>query len=417
MAELTSRQKYDFKRDLEEIAGQRGMHTELISLYIPPDKQISDVTGYLRAEASQASNIKSTGTRKNVQGAIESLLSRLRNYRHPPPNGLALFVGAVVTGNNQQDMRAYVIEPPEPVRTFLYRCDSTFHVDPLKEILTEKDIYGLLLIDRRECCIGILRGKTVTPVFYDTSQVPGKHGRGGQSQRRFERLTEIAADEWFKKMGERASEIFRNTPGLVGILLGGPGPSKKYFFDGGFLHYEIQPKIIDLFDTGYTDEYGLRELVERAEGALQNLAIVREKKLMKELLREVTKLEGGLATYGEDHVRYALTMGAVKTLLLSETLRSYRAQIACSNCDYTEPDRTIKADEIEKKLNEKCPKCQSRLQVKEKKDIIDELSELAEGSGAQVELISQDSEEGGTLVKAFGGVAALLRYRADKPKS
>lgn len=416
MVELSSRQRYDFKRDIEEISNLRGQHTELISLYVPASKLISDVTGYLRAEASQASNIKSTQTRKNVQGAIESLLSRLRYYKMAPSNGLALFVGAVVTGNNQQDMRAFVIEPPQPLATFLYRCDSTFFVDPLKEMLAEKEIYGLLLIDRRECTVGVLRGKQIEMVFYDTSQVPGKHGRGGQSQRRFERLTEIAAEEWYKKMGERASDVFRNTPGLVGILVGGPGPSKRYFMEGGFLHYELQTKILDTFDTGYTDEYGLRELVENASEALKNLGLVQEKNLVKRLMSEIQKQDGGLSAYGEQHVRYALQMGAVDTLLLSEGLRSYRAKIACSNCDYEEPDRTIKAADIENKLGEKCPKCQSRLAVKDRKDIVDELSELAESSKANVELVSQDSEEGKMLLKAFGGLAAVLRYRLETPK-
>ncbi len=413
--ELSSRQRYDFKRDLEEISNYRGQHTELISLYLPAEKEVSQFTNYLRSESSQASNIKSTQTRKNVQSAIESLLSRLRYYRMTPKNGLALFVGAVVTGNNQQDMRAYVFEPPQAITTFVYRCDSTFYVDPLKSMMAEKEIYGLLLIDRRECTVGVLRGKQIQMVFYDTSQVPGKHGRGGQSQRRMERLTEIAADEWYKKMGERASEVYRATPGLIGILVGGPGPSKRAFIDGKFLHYEIEPKIIDLFDTGYTDEYGLKELVDNASDAMKTLGLVKEKNLIKRLLGEIRNSDGGLATYGEKQVRYALSMGGVDTLLLSEGLRSYRAKIGCSSCDYTEADRTIKAGAIDDKLEEKCPKCQSRIVIKEKKDVVDELSELAEASKATVELVSQDSEEGDQLLKAFGGIAAIMRYHLEIP--
>ena len=67
--EFTAQEKYEFKRLLEDLRSKSGRGTELISLYIPPDKQISDVTAQLRDEHGQASNIKSKLTRTNVQSA------------------------------------------------------------------------------------------------------------------------------------------------------------------------------------------------------------------------------------------------------------------------------------------------------------------------------------------------------------
>ncbi|MCX6662716.1 MAG: peptide chain release factor aRF-1, partial [Euryarchaeota archaeon] len=289
--EMTQRQIYDLKRQLEELKKCRGKHTELISLYIPPSKQIFDVVSYLRNEYSQSQNIKSKTTMKNVLSAIESIMSRLKTFKQPPPRGLAMFVGHKSVGSDKTDMVAYVIEPPMSVITFLYRCDSEFYTQPLEEMLTEKEIYGLFLIDRRECTVGMLRGSRVEMLRYMTSQVPGKHGRGGQSQRRFERNTEIAAHEWFVKCGERASEIFLAEPKMKGILVGGSGPTKQYFVDEVYLHYEIQNKIIDTFDTGYTDEFGLRELVANAADKMTDLKVSQEKKVMKRFLSEVTKSE------------------------------------------------------------------------------------------------------------------------------
>jgi peptide chain release factor subunit 1 len=332
--EMTQRQIYDLKRTLEELKKCRGKHTELISLYVPPSKQIFDVVAYLRNEYSQSQNIKSKTTMKNVLSAIESIMSRLKTFKQPPPNGLAMFVGHKSVGADKTDMVAYVIEPPMPVNIFLYRCDSEFYTQPLEDMLSEKEIYGLLLIDRRECTVGMLRGSRVEMLRYMTSQVPGKHGRGGQSQRRFERNTEIAAHEWFVKCGERASEIFLAEPNMKGILVGGSGPTKQYFVDESYLHYEIQKKIIDTFDTGYTDEYGLRELVATAAEKMTDLKVSQEKKIMKRFLSEVTKSEKTMAAYGENQVRKALEMGVVDTLLLSEDLRKYRVTLKCSSCGY-----------------------------------------------------------------------------------
>jgi peptide chain release factor subunit 1 len=247
-----------------------------------------------------------------------------------------------------------------------------------------------------------------------TSQVPGKHGRGGQSQRRFERLTEIAAHEWFVKCGDKASEIFRQEENIKGILVGGPGPTKQYFVDEGYLHYEVQDKIVELFDTGYTDEYGLKELVSAASETMSTLKISQEKAMMKKFLKEVTKTEKGLAVYGENEVRKALEMGVVDILLLSENLRKYRIKLKCQSCDYTE-EKTIDEEDLKDFILPNCPKCDTStsMELEEKIDIIDELSDLAEKTGCKAKLISLDSEEGDSLYSAFNGIAGILRYPVE----
>jgi peptide chain release factor subunit 1 len=414
MTEMTQRQKYDLKRKIEELKECRGRHTELISLYIPSSKQIYDVVAYLRNEYSQSQNIKSKTTMKNVLSAIESIMSRLKNFKEPPENGIVFFVVHKSVGADKTEMVAYIIEPPQPITIFLYRCDSMFYLEPLEEMLVEKEIYGLLLLDRRECTIGILRGDNVELLKYMTSQVPGKHGRGGQSQRRFERLTEIAAHEWFVKCGETASEIFKQEENIKGIFIGGPGPTKHYFVEESYLHYEIQDKIIDTFDTGYTDEYGLRELINTASETMTNLKISFEKKIMKRFLKEVTKTEDSLAVYGESEIRKALKMGAVDIILLSENLRKYRVKLVCPTCGFFEW-RTISEDDLEEFETPNCFKCinPTQMVIKEKIDLIDDISDLAEKTSSKVEIISVGSEEGDSLYSAFNGIAGILRYPID----
>ncbi len=414
MTEMTQRQKYDLKRQLEELKACRGRHTELISLYVPPNKQIFDVSSYLKNEYSQSQNIKSKTTMKNVLSAIESIMSRLKQFKQPPENGVIFFVGHKSVGSDKTEMVAYIIEPPLPITTFLYRCDSSFYLEPLEQMLLEKEIYGLFLIDRRECTVGLLKGNRIQMLKYMTSQVPGKHGRGGQSQRRFERLTEIAAHEWFVKCGEQASEIFQNHPDIQGIFIGGPGHTKQFFVDENFLHYEVQDKIVDTYDTGYTDEYGLRELVSAASETMTDLKISKEKKLMKRFLKEVTKTEGGLSVYGEIQLRKALEMGAVDTLLLSENIRKYRVKLICSSCNYVD-ERTISEEDLQDFIAPNCSKCNSShpMEIVEKIDLIDELSDLTEKTGGKIEIISLGSEEGDSLYSAFDGIAGILRYPID----
>ncbi len=400
-----ARKRYEFKRMLEELEKLEGRGTELISVYIPPKRPISDVIAYLRDELGTSANIKSKSTRKNVMSAIESIMSRLKYFKMPPPNGLVVFVGHVQKRGDQTEMVSYVLEPPEPVQSFIYRCDSKFFLDPLKSMLGEKDVYGLIVIDRKEATIGFLRGTRVIPVKHLESMVPSKHHQGGQSSRRFERLIEQAVHEFFKRVGDKANEIFLNE-NIKGILIGGPGGTKDFFVKGDYLHHELKKKIIDLFDTGYTDEYGLHELVNKASQTLQQLDLYRERKLLNRFLREIKKPDGGLAVYGEREVRDALQRGAVDTLLISDGLRKYRVRWRCPQCG-KEIVETIKGNIPERK----CPECDTLMEIVEKKDLIEEYYDLAEQSGAKVELISDESEEGKIFATAFGGIAALLRYR------
>jgi len=332
MTELTDLQKYEFRRSLEEVRKLAGRGTELISLYIPPSRQISDVANYLRSEYSQSSNIKSASTRKNVQAAISSILSRLKNFKEPPANGLVFFVGHRSIGADQTNMIQFVLEPPDPVPTFIYRCDSQFFTEPLIDMLEQKDTYGLIVIDRSEATVGYLHGKRIVSVKNLQSLVPSKHGRGGQSARRFERLIEIAAHEYYKKVADIANDSFLAQKDLKGILVGGPGPTKDFFVKSEYLHYELQKKVIDTFDTGYTDEYGLKELVEKARESLKDIDLMREKDLMQRLFEEIRKPDGGLSIYGEEQVKSALLIGAVDTLILSEDLRRVKLRLTCPSC-------------------------------------------------------------------------------------
>jgi peptide chain release factor subunit 1 len=404
--------RYSFQRKLDEIAACKGRATELISLYVSPGKQISDVMSYLRNEYAQSSNIKSRTTRKNVMWAIESLMGRVRGFKEPPRNGVAFFVGSKAVGADKSEPVTFIVEPPETLNTYLYRCDSTFFLDPLFAMVHEPDTWGLIVMDRAEVSLGLLRGKRVEPLRNRQSLVPSKHGRGGQSQHRFERIIEHAAHEFFVKIAEMAGELFLpRKEQLKGILLGGPGATKEYFYKEAYLQYELQQKVVQpLFDTGYTDEYGLKELVEKATQTLHGLEITEEKRLIQRLLNEIRKAETGLAAYGPNDVQHALEIGAVDTLVISEGLRQQRVTFRCTSCQ-NQFDRTLPDVEIDAVLDGPCPKCGQRfLTEAATEDYVEGLFRRAADSGAQARLVSTESEEGEMLAKAFGGIAAILRY-------
>jgi len=270
------------------------------------------------------------------------------------------------------------------------------------------------VLDSSAATYAILRGRRLEIVREITSGIPGKHRAGGQSAARFQRLREAKVVEYFKRVGSHANEIFLEIPDLKGVLLGGPGPTKQDFEKGGYLHYTLKDRVIATLDTAYVSEQGVEEIVDRAPEILSRVRYVEEKRIVQEFLYEIGH-NTGLATYGEEEVRRSLEAGAVKTLLLSEGLDIVRVTVKCTVCDYMKQENmhSRSLQSFEQSLSgQPCPQCKTpTLQIAEVKELIEDLAELAERAGSDVEIISTETEEGVMLRDSFGGIAATLRFK------
>lgn len=417
VAKKDSLELYRTRKAINTLATKEGSHTELITIYVPPGKQISDALGLLREEYGTATNIKSNVTRKNVLDAIVKAQQKLKLFKDPGEKGLVIFCGALPqedSGPGTERMESWVIVPPEPIRIFLYRCDSRFHTEHLQEMVREKETYGILLIDASNATVATLTGKHLKIVREMTSGVAGKTRAGGQSARRYERLREMQLNEYFTRVGGHANEILLPIENLKGVILGGPGPTKYDFQKGDYLNYQLKNKLLDVVDTAYVEEQGVKEVVEKAPEIMKKVRYIEEKQVMQKFLYEVGH-DTRLITYGEAEVRRAIQAGQVKTLLFSEALDMQRVTIKCNACSYQEQD-SVKTPNIQtftQNLTVKpCHNCAApSLIIVEKIDLIDDLAQLAEYSNTDIEVISTETEEGQMLKNAFGGLAAILRFK------
>ena len=356
------------KQELEELLAKlsdfKARATELITVYIPEGQNIYTVADQLDAEKSTAKNIKSTSTRKNVSEALDKITRALKDYKKTPLNGLALFCGNVSKAEARDDLQIWVVEPPTPLKIRMYRCDKEFITEPLTEMLAVTEVFGLLVMDRKEATIGLLEGKRIEVLQKMTSGVPSKIRAGGQSSQRFHRITEGLTKEFYKRISEEMKTIFLEMPKLKGILVGGPIPTKDEFLDGEYLPKKLSDLLLGRKDIGDADESGLKELVEKSRDVLANQEIVREKKLLEKFFDSLGSSHG-LAAYKEEDVRKALEYGAVETLIVSK--------------DY------------DKKKTK-------------------ELQKLAENTSSKMEIVSTETTEGDQFLK-LSGVGALLRFR------
>ncbi|MDO8555740.1 MAG: peptide chain release factor aRF-1 [Nanoarchaeota archaeon] len=356
------KEKLRLKRFIKPLLKQRGRHTELVSVYIPVDYDIIKIIQQLQEEAGTATNIKDARTRNNVVDSLGRVVNHLKQFKRTPPHGLAVFAGDVSEKENKVDIQVFSIEPPVPISQKIYRCDQTFKLDILEAMLDEKDFYALIVMDRKEATIGLLRGTHVQVIHEMTSGVPGKFKAGGQSSQRLERLIDGMALEFYKRIAQFCDQTFLPLlKDLKGVIIGGPGHTKNDFTEE--LNNELKKKVKGTLDVTYTDEQGLHYLVMAAKDLIAEEAIIAEKVQVERFLTTLAK-EPSKAYYGKEQVKEALDLGAVDTLLLSESLEEHELEM---------------------------------------------FSDLGEKFGAKIHIISIQTKEGQQL-RDLGAVAAILRY-------
>jgi len=361
---MTIMTKEELEETLEELEKHKGHQTELITVYIPAGYDVNSVQRQLEAEKSTAKNIKSTSTRKNVTEALEKIVRHLKSLKKTPENGLALFAGNISKDEGTQDLQLWNIEPPQPLKIRIYRCDKEFVLDALREMMEVDEIFALLVMDRKEAVIGFLGGKRIEVIQKMTSGIPSKVRAGGQSSQRFHRITEGLTKDFYKRIAEEMKSIFYENKKLKGILVGGPVPTKDEFLDNEYLSTQLKDKVIGRIDLGDTTSNGLKELVERSQEILVDQEVIREKKLLERFFDTLGK-RPEFATLKEKDTKLALKYGAVETLFLSNELN---------------------------------------------KPLAKELKKIAEQMGTIIEMISKETVEGEQFYN-LGGIGSILRFK------
>lgn len=360
-------EKRQFQERVENAAQCRGDGTELVTVWIPPDKNIHSVKSQLQSEAAEAENIKSKQTRERVQGALERVSNILHKYDETPSNGIVVCGGYVRTAGE------YVTftfdDLPSPIRDSKYQCSDEFALDGLLEMaFGGAEWWGLLVVTRDSASIGRYSNTEFDYVdVIDTfeSQVMGKSKAGGQSQKRMERIRQEQAENHYKKVARIAKESFDpDDEHFQGIAVAGPNVTIADFLN--WLPSRLEDAIVT---TETIDHAGDREALVRlaaaAESAFDEQEKQRERELVERFKRSLRDDSG--ATYGADEIDTALEYGAVDKLLISADLSA---------------------------------------------EYIRERSAEVRDQGGSVVVISGVHEQGQQL-QQFGGEAALLRFEIN----
>ena len=223
-------------------------------------------------------------------------------------------------------------------------------------------------------------------------------------------------NDYFRRIGTHAYELLVKVQGLKGLIIGGPGPTKHDFVEGDYLNYMLKEKIMATVDTSYVGEQGVEEIISKSQDVLKGVRYLEEKRLVQKFLYEIGH-ETGLGVYGETQVRKFLNSGIVELLLVSEKMNILHVYTKCKNCGAVDDSLIPQANLVKFEqdlMASPCKKCNATaLYIENTKDLVDELIEIAEKQNANIAVISTETDEGVMLKDSFGGIAAILRYKAS----
>jgi peptide chain release factor subunit 1 len=405
-------EQWKIKKLIKSLEAARGNGTSMISLIIPPKDQISRIQKMLGDEFGTASNIKSRVNRLSVLSAITSTQQRLKLYNKVPPNGLVIYCGTLITDEGKEKKVNIDFEPFKPINTSLYLCDNKFHTEPLNELLESDDKFGFIVMDGSGTLFGTLSGNTREVLHKFVVDLPKKHGRGGQSALRFARLRLEKRHNYVRKVAELAVQFFitNDKVNVNGLILAGLADFKTELAGSDMFDQRLAVKVIKIVDVSYGGENGFNQAIELSGEVLANVKFIQEKKLISKYFEEIAQ-DSGKICYGVKDTLYALSMGAVETLIVWENLETMRYVLKTPSGE--EKVLHLNKEDEKDKAHFTDQATGADLEVIEKQSLLEWFANNYKKFGAVLEFVTNKSQEGSQFCKGFGGIGGLMRYKVD----
>lgn len=219
--------------------------------------------GFFISEIQESSNIKDRKNRQYSVQNLKTLHAQLKSYAMRNiklQRGIICFAGVTNTG----DQILYVFEPPigHECTSFVYRCSSKFEWEHFKcfqqsnykpqtiiliVLITgdETGIYSVATSASTSTTVNGISSKVGTSTdikFTKIASVQGsltkKHGKGGQSSVRFQRLADASRDHYCTRVSDRLRAILSSEtsttssiPSTRLVLFAGPENYTKAISD------------------------------------------------------------------------------------------------------------------------------------------------------------------------------------------
>jgi peptide chain release factor subunit 1 len=144
---------------------------------------------------------------------------------------------ALFAGNNTIN----VVNPPQPINQFIYKCDKRFYLDILFSLYENKEENGVILISGH-CCYFYMISHTINLLHQFDVSLQSRQKKGGQSAVRIARLAEEKRHLYVKKVVELMNQFYVDK--VKSLLIAGPAELKTTIFNCDLIDYRLKPLLL-----------------------------------------------------------------------------------------------------------------------------------------------------------------------------
>ncbi|TRY51072.1 eRF1 [Cryptosporidium tyzzeri] len=218
---------------------------------------------------------------------------------------------------------------------------------------------------------------------------------------------------YLRKVAETATTMFitNDQVNVAALILAGSADFKNELAQSDIFDQRLASKILKIVDVSYGGDNGFNQAIELSSDALQNVKFVQEKKLITKFFDEVAQ-DTGKYVYGINETLQALEMGAIELLIVWENLETKRMVVKNPS---TGEEKVFLNSPTEQHDESKFkdPETGAELDVIEILPLTEWLVNTYQNYGAQLEFVTNKSQEGNQFQKGFGGFGGILRYKVD----
>jgi peptide subunit release factor 1 (eRF1) len=368
---------------VEQLAGYEPQDVPVVSLFLnlKPDQHGRDNydTFVRKAFAEHLKAFKeSSAERASLERDMERITAYLAEEVNRSANGLALFASS---GAGEF---FHAIQMDVPLDDHWFFVGSVPHLYPLIKVIDQYPRYASVLLDTNRARIFVFGLGSVERREEVTNAKTRRSSMGGWSQARYQRRADNLHQHHVKEVAEALEKVVLDDR-IEHIIVAGDDVVVSMLREQ--LSKQLNEKVLDVLSL--QRDAGEDEIVSATLEVLRQKDSETDAERVQELINEWQG--NGLGVVGPDSTLKALQMGQVEELLISgvpDTLRATKLP------DDAAPGRVKAETSAVTSANER--------QLK----LADELVTRAQQTGSRVRFI-EDPE----LLKEFGGVGALLRFR------